>query len=67
LTESPITFLVTLIVNVATKGKLSVDHEEEVDGSEARQADIEKCNTSSGICRSWNCLSSFDLHKEKLS
>jgi hypothetical protein len=71
LTESPITFLVTLIVHVASKGKLGVNNEEEVDGSEARQADIEKCNTSLGVCRGWNCLSSLymfnNLHKETLS
>jgi hypothetical protein len=59
-------FLVTLIVHVASKCKLGVDNEEEVDGYEARQADIEKCSAR-GVRRSWNCLSSFYLHKEKLS
>jgi hypothetical protein len=49
LTESPFTFLVTLIVHVASKGKLGVNNEEEVDGYEARQANIEKCSMSSGI------------------
>ena len=47
LTESPITFLVTLIAHVASKCKLGVDNEEEVDGHEAGQADIEKCSTNS--------------------
>ena len=48
LTESPITFLVTLIILVALKRQLSVDNEEDVDGYEARKANIEKCSTNSG-------------------
>jgi len=49
LTESPITFLVTLIIFVALKRQLSVDNEEDVDGYKGRKANIEKCGTNSGV------------------
>jgi ribonuclease HII len=52
LTESPVAFLIALIVHVAMKSQLGVDNEEEVDGYEARKANIEKCSTNSGIRRS---------------
>ena len=52
LTESPLTFLSTLIVLVALKGQLSVDNEENIDGYEARKANIEKYRTNSGVRRS---------------
>ena len=49
LTESPITFLVTLIILVALKRKLGVDNEEDIDGYEGGKANIEKCGTNMGV------------------
>jgi hypothetical protein len=65
LTESPVTFLVTLIGHVALKGKLDVDNEEEVGDYKARQANIEKCSMNFGVHRRQSCLFS-NLQKQKL-
>jgi len=52
LTESPITFLIALIILVALKRQLGVDDEEEVGGYEAKKANIEKCSMNSSVRRS---------------
>ena len=69
LTESPIAFLVTLILHVALKGTLDVDNEEEVDGYKATQTNIEKCSMNSGVRGPWGCLPTLyrNLHEQKLS